>query len=193
VTAAALPEVACTVWSNLVMVARMKQGETLLVHGGAGGIGTFAIQLAHHRGVRVVTTAGSPEKLETCRSLGADVVVSYRDEDFVEVVKGLGGADFTSSRSWRTMLPIRITLAGCSTRSLVARSPSPSSSAPWSPLAPVARAAADTVPTGRPSGPTTTTCCSPPASPAGSSGPGRPGVGCAACGCWPCCSLIPPA
>jgi len=93
VTAAALPEVACTVWSNLVMVARMKQGETLLVHGGAGGIGTFAIQLAHHRGVRVVTTAGSPEKLETCRSLGADVVVSYRDEDFVEVVRGLGGAD----------------------------------------------------------------------------------------------------
>ena len=71
----------------------MKQGETLLVHGGAGGIGTFAIQLAHHRGVRVVTTAGSPEKLETCRSLGADVVVSYRDEDFVEVVRGLGGAD----------------------------------------------------------------------------------------------------
>ncbi len=93
VTAAALPEVACTVWSNLEMVAGLEQGETLLVHGGAGGIGTFAIQLAHHRGVRVVTTAGSAEKLRTCRELGADVVVSYRDEDFVEVVRGLGGAD----------------------------------------------------------------------------------------------------
>ncbi|GAA0987186.1 Quinone oxidoreductase 1 [Nocardioides aquaticus] len=93
VTAAALPEVACTVWSNLEMVAGLQQGETLLVHGGAGGIGTFAIQLAHHRGVRVVATAGSPEKLQTCRELGADVVVSYRDEDFVEVVRGLGGAD----------------------------------------------------------------------------------------------------
>lgn len=93
VTAAALPEVACTVWSNLEMVAGLQQGETLLVHGGAGGIGTFAIQLAHHRGVRVVATAGSAEKLQTCRELGADVVVSYRDEDFVEVVRGLGGAD----------------------------------------------------------------------------------------------------
>ncbi len=93
VTAAALPEVACTVWSNLERVAGLRRGETLLVHGGAGGIGTFAIQLAHHRGVRVVATAGSAGKLETCRELGADVVVHYRDEDFVEVVRGLGGAD----------------------------------------------------------------------------------------------------
>lgn len=93
VTAAALPEVASTVWSNLEMVAGLARGETLLVHGGAGGIGTFAIQLAHHRGVRVVATAGSAEKLQTCRDLGADVVVGYREEDFVEVVKGLGGAD----------------------------------------------------------------------------------------------------
>ncbi len=93
VTAAALPEVACTVWSNLVMVAGLREGETLLVHGGAGGIGTFAVQLAHHRGVRVVTTAGSPDKLRTCRELGADLAISYRDEDFVEVVRDLGGAD----------------------------------------------------------------------------------------------------
>jgi putative PIG3 family NAD(P)H quinone oxidoreductase len=96
VTAGALPEVACTVWSNLFMVAGLQQGETLLVHGGAGGIGTFAIQLAHALGARVVTTAGSAEKLEVCRSLGADVTVNYRERDFVEEVKaatGGAGAD----------------------------------------------------------------------------------------------------
>src|SRR3954466_7635798 len=63
VTAGALPEVACTVWSNVFMIAALQRDETLLVHGGAGGIGTFAIQLAHALGARVVTTAGSPEKL----------------------------------------------------------------------------------------------------------------------------------
>jgi putative PIG3 family NAD(P)H quinone oxidoreductase len=87
VTAGALPEVACTVWSNVFMIAGLQQGETLLVHGGAGGIGTMAIQLAKALGARVVTTAGSPEKLELCRSLGADVAVSYRDVDFVEEVR----------------------------------------------------------------------------------------------------------
>lgn len=87
VTAGALPEVACTVWSNLFMVAGLQPGETLLVHGGAGGIGTLAIQLAKALGARVVTTAGSTEKLELCRSLGADVAVSYRDQDFVEEVR----------------------------------------------------------------------------------------------------------
>lgn len=87
VTAAALPEVACTVWSNLVMVAGLKAGDTLLVQGGAGGIGTFAIQLAHALGVRVVTTGGTPEKLAFCADLGADVTISYRDQDFVEVVR----------------------------------------------------------------------------------------------------------
>jgi putative PIG3 family NAD(P)H quinone oxidoreductase len=87
VTAGALPEVACTVWSNVFMVADLEPGETLLVHGGAGGIGNLAIQLAKALGARVVTTAGSPEKLELCRELGADVVVSYRDQDFVEEVK----------------------------------------------------------------------------------------------------------
>jgi len=85
--AAALPEVACTVWSNVFMVAGLQEGETLLVHGGAGGIGTFAIQLASTLGARVVTTAGTKEKLELCRSLGADVAVSYRDQDFVEEVR----------------------------------------------------------------------------------------------------------
>ena len=86
-TAGALPEVACTVWSNVFMVAGLQADETLLVHGGAGGIGTMAIQLAHALGARVVTTAGSAEKLELCRSLGADVVVNYREQDFVEEVR----------------------------------------------------------------------------------------------------------
>jgi putative PIG3 family NAD(P)H quinone oxidoreductase len=87
VTAGALPEVACTVWSNVFMIAGLQRDETLLVHGGAGGIGTFAIQLAHALGARVVTTAGSPEKLDVCRSLGADVVVNYRDQDFTDEVR----------------------------------------------------------------------------------------------------------
>ena len=86
-TAAALPEVACTVWSNVFMVAHLQPEETLLVHGGAGGIGTSAIQLAHALGATVVTTAGSEAKLEACRSLGADLAVNYREQDFVEEVK----------------------------------------------------------------------------------------------------------
>lgn len=93
VTAAALPEVAATVWSNLFMVAALQPTETLLVHGGAGGIGTFAIQLAHRLGARVITTGGTAEKLAFCRDLGADVTINYRDEDFVAVVKEGGGAD----------------------------------------------------------------------------------------------------
>ena len=91
VTAAALPEVACTVWSNVFMIAGLQQGETLLVHGGAGGIGTMAIQLAHALGARVITTAGSAAKLEVCRALGADVAVNYREVDFVEEVRGATG------------------------------------------------------------------------------------------------------
>jgi len=87
VTAAALPEVACTVWSNVFMIAGLQPGDAFLVHGGAGGIGTMAIQLAAALGARVFATAGSPEKLELCRSLGAEVAISYRDEDFVEVVR----------------------------------------------------------------------------------------------------------
>ena len=93
VEAAAIPEVACTVWSNVFMIAHLQPGETLLVHGGAGGIGTFAIQLAKALGARVFTTAGSPEKLELCRSLGADRAISYRDEDFTEILREAGGAD----------------------------------------------------------------------------------------------------
>jgi putative PIG3 family NAD(P)H quinone oxidoreductase len=86
VTAASLPEVAATVWSNVMMVAGLRTGDTFLVHGGAGGIGTFAIQLTKALGARVVATAGSPEKLALCRELGADVAIDYREQDFVEVV-----------------------------------------------------------------------------------------------------------
>jgi putative PIG3 family NAD(P)H quinone oxidoreductase len=93
VTAAALPEVAATVWSNVMMVAGLRAGDTFLVHGGAGGIGTFAIQLARAVGARVLATAGSPEKLDLCRELGAEVAIDYREQDFVEVV-----ADVTEGR-----------------------------------------------------------------------------------------------
>lgn len=92
--AAGLPEAACTVWSNLVMAAGLSRGEVLLVHGGASGIGTHAIQVARALGATVAATAGSPAKLRLCRDLGADVAISYRDEDFVErIIEATGGAD----------------------------------------------------------------------------------------------------
>ncbi|WP_227487012.1 NAD(P)H-quinone oxidoreductase [Nocardioides malaquae] len=87
VHAAALPEVACTVWSNVWMTAHLSSDESFLVHGGGGGIGTFAIQLASAMGHRVFTTAGSAEKLAVCAELGADVTINYREQDFVEVVR----------------------------------------------------------------------------------------------------------
>jgi putative PIG3 family NAD(P)H quinone oxidoreductase len=91
VTAAGLPEVACTVWSNLVMVAGLTRGDWLLVHGGGGGIGTMAIQVARLLGAHVAVTAGSQEKLDVCAELGAEVCVNYRDQDFVEVVRAETG------------------------------------------------------------------------------------------------------
>ena len=93
VEAAALPEVACTVWSNVFMVAGLQPGDRFLVHGGSGGIGTMAIQLASALSAKVFATAGSAEKLAACAELGADVTINYREEDFVEVVTGDGGAD----------------------------------------------------------------------------------------------------
>ncbi len=93
VTAAGLPEVTCTVWSNVFMTARLRRGERFLVHGGAGGIGTMAIQLAARAGAEVFATAGSAAKLDLCRELGAHRAVDYRNEDFVEVLKAAGGAD----------------------------------------------------------------------------------------------------
>ena len=87
VEAAALPEVASTVWSNVFMLAGLRPGETLLVHGGSSGVGTMAIQLAVAAGARVAVTAGSAAKLERCRELGAEILVNYREQDFVEVVR----------------------------------------------------------------------------------------------------------
>jgi putative PIG3 family NAD(P)H quinone oxidoreductase len=91
VTAAGLPEVAATVWSNVFMLARLQEAETLLVHGGSSGIGTMAIQLAKHAGATVAVTAGSAEKLDRCRELGADVAVNYREGDFVAAVRDATG------------------------------------------------------------------------------------------------------
>ena len=85
--AAALPETYFTVWSNLFDRAGLKPGERFLVHGGSSGIGTTAIQLASAFGAEVFTTAGSPEKLETCRALGASLAINYREEDFVEAIQ----------------------------------------------------------------------------------------------------------
>ena len=85
--AAALPEVACTVWSNLVMAAHLAPGEVLLVHGGASGVGSHAIQVAKQLGAVVAVTAGSDAKLDLCRQLGADIAINYRDGDFVEHVR----------------------------------------------------------------------------------------------------------
>jgi putative PIG3 family NAD(P)H quinone oxidoreductase len=94
--AAALPEVVSTVWSNVFMTANLLPGQTVLVHGGSSGIGTMAIQLAREVGARVVVTAGSAAKLEACRQLGAEILVNYREQDFVEEVRaatGGAGAD----------------------------------------------------------------------------------------------------
>jgi putative PIG3 family NAD(P)H quinone oxidoreductase len=101
VESAALPEVACTVYSNVFMLAGLAAGETLLVHGGASGIGTMAIQLAHARGARVACTAGSAAKLERCRELGADLAICYSDTDFVAAV-----SEFTGGRGADVILDI---------------------------------------------------------------------------------------
>lgn len=87
VEAAGLPEVACTVQANVFSLAGLRSGETFLVHGGAGGIGTMAIQLAAARGARVLCTAGSEQKVVRCRELGAEVAINYREHDFVTIVK----------------------------------------------------------------------------------------------------------
>ena len=86
IDAAALPEAIATVWSNVFMAAALRAGETLLVHGGSSGIGTMAIQLARAFGCQVAVTAGTAEKLEACRRLGADILIDYREQDFVDVI-----------------------------------------------------------------------------------------------------------
>jgi len=87
VEAAAVPETYFTVWTNVFQRGGLKGGESLLVHGGASGIGTTAIQLAHARGARVFATAGNDARCRACEKLGAERAINYRDEDFVEIVK----------------------------------------------------------------------------------------------------------
>ena len=101
VEAAALPEAACTVYSNLAMTARLRDGQTLLVHGGGSGIGTMAIQWAKAIGATVVVTAGSRGKLDRCLELGADVGIDYHNDDFVELTK-----DATQGRGADVILDI---------------------------------------------------------------------------------------
>jgi putative PIG3 family NAD(P)H quinone oxidoreductase len=101
VAAAGLPEVACTVHSNVVTLGRLTAGETLLIHGGASGIGTFAIQLGRALGVTVACTAGTAAKLDRCRELGAELAISYRDEDFVAALK-----EFTAGRGADVILDL---------------------------------------------------------------------------------------
>ena len=88
IEAGGLPEVACTVWSNVVQIARLSAGESFLVHGGSSGIGTMAIQVAKALGATpVICTVGTAEKAERCRELGADVAINYRDDDFVAAAR----------------------------------------------------------------------------------------------------------
>lgn len=93
VDAAGLPEAACTVWSNLVLTAGLHTGQLVLIHGGASGVGSHAVQVAAALGARVAVTAGSAEKLALCRELGAEILINHREEDFVARVGEAGGAD----------------------------------------------------------------------------------------------------
>ena len=87
VDSAGVPEVACTVWSNLAMTGHLHEGQLLLMHGGGSGVGSHAIQVARALGARVAVTAGSSAKLDFCRDLGAEILINYRDEDFVARVR----------------------------------------------------------------------------------------------------------
>jgi len=96
VDAAALPEVVATVWSNIAMLAHLREGELLLVHGGTSGIGTMAIQIARSLGARVVVTCGSAAKVEAALALGAEEAINYKEQDFVEEIARIStgrGAD----------------------------------------------------------------------------------------------------
>lgn len=101
IDAAALPETFCTVWWNVFMRARLRPGETILIHGGLSGIGTTAIQLARHHGARVFCTAGTNQRCEQARELGAELAVNYRDDDFAEAIR-----DRTSGRGVDVILDI---------------------------------------------------------------------------------------
>lgn len=120
--AAGLPEVACTVWSNVFMTANLQPGEVFLVHGGSSGIGTMAIQLATAAGARVAVTAGSQDKLDVCRDLGAQILVNYREQDFVEEVRAATdghGADVVLDLMGAKYLPRNVDLLATSGRLVV--------------------------------------------------------------------------
>lgn len=120
--AAALPEVACTVEANVFMLGRLSPGEVFLVHGGASGVGTMAIQLAREHGARVLCTAGTEEKLRRCRELGASVAINYREEDFVARVKAETdghGADVILDNMGANYLPRNIDALAVGGRLLV--------------------------------------------------------------------------
>ncbi|MGN7247739.1 NAD(P)H-quinone oxidoreductase [Janibacter anophelis] len=122
VEAAGLPEVACTVWSNVFMTANLQPGETFLVHGGSSGIGTMAIQLATAAGARVAVTAGSRAKLDVCRDLGAEVLVNYKEADFVEEVRTATdghGADVVLDLMGAKYLPRNVDVLATSGRLVV--------------------------------------------------------------------------
>lgn len=108
--AATLPEVWFTVWANVAQIGRLAAGERLLVHGGSSGIGLAAIQLGKLLGATVFATAGSAEKCEACRLHGADVAINYHESDFVEVVKGEGGADVVLDMVGGNYIPRNVSL-----------------------------------------------------------------------------------
>ncbi|MGO4130195.1 NAD(P)H-quinone oxidoreductase [Janibacter sp. RAF20_2_2] len=121
-SAAGLPEVACTVWSNVFMTANLQPDETFLVHGGSSGIGTMAIQLAKAAGARVAVTAGSEDKLAFCRELGADIAINYREQDFVEEVRAATdghGADVVLDLMGAKYLPRNIDVLATAGRLVV--------------------------------------------------------------------------
>jgi putative PIG3 family NAD(P)H quinone oxidoreductase len=120
--AAGLPEVACTVWSNVFMTANLQPGEIFLVHGGSSGIGTMATQLATAAGARVAVTAGSQDKLDVCRELGADILVNYKEQDFVDEVREATdghGADVILDLMGAKYLPRNVDLLATSGRLVV--------------------------------------------------------------------------
>lgn len=120
--AAGLPEVACTVWSNVFMTANLQPGEVFLVHGGSSGIGTMATQLAKAAGARIAVTAGSQDKLDFCAGLGADILVNYREQDFVEEVRAATdghGADVVLDNIGAKYLPRNVDLLATSGRLVV--------------------------------------------------------------------------
>jgi putative PIG3 family NAD(P)H quinone oxidoreductase len=122
IDAAALPEVACTVWSMVFGAGRLQPGERVLIHGGSSGIGTMAIQLANQRGAIVYATAGTPRKVAFCRELGAEVAINYREDDFEDVVREHtdgAGVDVILDNMGASYLPRNLSALGLGGRLIV--------------------------------------------------------------------------